>query len=142
MNTIIDRERNALAPFFPTPDIVPLVEGSWMDRLLGDMSIYPSALPRRINKEDGSTAIDFNLAGYNPNEVSVKVDTVLKRLFVTAKSENENNRKEFSTSVSLSPYTQPEDISSSYKNGILEVVIKPSIKREEEALVDITINDE
>jgi len=142
MNTIVDRERNALAPFFPITDITPLVEGSWMDKLLGDMSIYPSSLPKKINKEDGSTAIDFNLAGYNRDEVSVKIDTVLKRLFVTAKSEKEHDRKEFSTSVSLSPYTQAEDITSTYKNGILEVVIKPSSKREEEALIDVTINDE
>lgn len=142
MNTPAKNEERALAPFVPMP---PSLFGmNLFDRFFDGLNnqIAQQNIVHREVRDDGSTAIEYNLAGYEPEQVSVKVDTAQGQLIVSAKDERENKRKSFSTVLTLSAYTSPEDITTSYKNGILEIVVAPLEKRKEESLVEIPISFE
>lgn len=150
MNTLTNKEdEKALAPVVPMPrslfggDIFgrSLFGPEILGRVLtSEMPFTSNNLVHRETKEDGSTVLEYNLAGYSTEHISTRLDTAQNQLIISAKDESNSRRKTFSTVLTLSPYTSPEDISTSYKNGILEVVISPLEKRKEESIVDIPIN--
>lgn len=112
----------------------------FLDSVTEGLSMPSTNLMQRYVEEDGSTVVEYNLAGFEPEDISVKVDTALGELLISARSENGNNRRAFSTVLSLSPYTSAEDITTDYKNGVLAITIAPLEKRKEESLIEIPIN--
>ncbi len=112
---------------------------SLFDRAMGYAMPQPN-LMRQYRKEDGSHVYEFNLAGFNEEEISVKNDTSLNELIITAEHTEEGNHRRFGTTVMLSPYSSPEDINVSYLNGVLSVEVAPFEKRKEEAIVSIPLN--
>jgi HSP20 family molecular chaperone IbpA len=96
-------------------------------------------LMRSTVKEDGSTILEYNLAGFESGDISVHVDTASNELIIHALSEVEDNRRMFNTTIGISPYTTPEDVSTAYKNGVLQILIAPLEKRKAESLVPIPV---
>ena len=113
---------------------------SILDRFLNLPFNQPN-LMRQYRKEDGSRVVEYNLAGYAEEEISVNIDTALGELLVKAEHAEDGNMRRFSTALSLSPYTSHEDINVSYKNGVLIVEVAPLEKRKQEALVSLPVNN-
>lgn len=135
-NTIVRSQPSSLlsdlglGSFFPP---------SMLERLMAHSMPQPN-LMREYRKEDGSHVYEFNLAGFEENEISVKNDTSLNELIITAEHNEEGNMRRFATTLALSPYSSPEDISVGYTNGVLNVAIAPFEKRKEEAIIKIPLN--
>ena len=140
MNTLIKQDIKPFVPSFPTPrtlfgsDLLDRLTGGWAENL------YPSNIMRRYTKDDGSLVMEYNLAGFADEDISLKFDSAIGELIINAKSETEDNKRSFSTVLSLSPYTTPDDIFTNYKNGVLEVTIAPLEKRKEDSLVTVPLN--
>lgn len=103
-------------------------------------SVLPASPIRKYRKEDGTVCVEYNLAGFEKDEISVKVDSAKSILYVSAESNTEDNKRSFSTALTLNEYIKPEDISVGYKNGVLTLEVKPVEGREEEALAELEIN--
>jgi HSP20 family molecular chaperone IbpA len=140
MNSLWNDKSSTLVPVIPELGITPFSRNSFFDRLFGDSNLYPNNFPKKTSREDGSVAMEFNFAGFTPEEIKVSMDTVMHQIVINAKSEKDNSIRESSNSISLSPYTKAEDISTSLKNGILEIVISPNDKRDNDSLVELPIN--
>lgn len=95
-------------------------------------------LMHRTKTDDGSTVLEYNLAGFKPEQIAVKYDTVAGELMVHA--ENEERTRESSFVVGLPQYASPEDVKTSYDNGVLSITIAPLEKRKESAIVDIPLS--
>jgi HSP20 family molecular chaperone IbpA len=103
-----------------------------------DLTQWGQGLVKSSLAEDGSTVLEYNLAGFAPEEIAVRLDTISGELMVTA--EKADNTRRFSTAVSLPQYATMEDITPTYENGIMTVKVAPLEKRKEEAIVDIPFN--
>ena len=136
MNSLVKDSRSSFAPMPILPH--SLFDSPFFGRMMDGLSI-PSNLMRRYTQEDGSTVLEYNLAGFEVKDIAIKVDTATSELMITAQNEDVSNRRSFSTSVTLSPYTTPEDVTTSYKNGVLQVTVAPLEKRKAESLVDIPV---
>lgn len=90
--------------------------------------------------EDGSTRLEYNLAGFKAEEISLNVDTATNELIIKAEKNNEGDIRRFHTVITLSPYTSPEDVTTKYEDGVLELTIAPIEKRKEESLVALPLN--
>lgn len=133
-----ESQRKTLTPLIPMPR--SLFGGDFFDRISeGWNSVFPANLMRKWTKEDGTTILEYDLAGFDSEDIKVKLDTALGELIISAKNESTENKRSFSTILSLSPYTTSEDISTHYKNGVLEIMIAPLEKRKEESLVEIAV---
>ena len=111
--------------------------------VLSDNIIDPLGVNKvisRTRKDDGSLVVKYNLAGYEPEEVSVKVDEALHEVKISAKSETEDQSQKFKTIIALSPYSTSKDVTAKYKNGVLEVVIAHPEKKENDNLVDVPLS--
>lgn len=114
-----------------------LFETPFLSRVL-EMSL-PNNLMRDYTTEDGSSHLEYNMAGFELEDIKLKVDTAINELVISARSDKPDNKRMFTTTVGLSPYTTPEDISTHYKNGVLRISIAPLEKRKEESLIDIPL---
>lgn len=138
MNTLVKDEDKMLAPVFPTgrsmfgPDFLGRLVDTWNNTL-------PNNLMRRYLEEDGSTVLEYNLAGFKKEDIQIKMDSALGELIVRAESSDGKDKRAFSTVLTLSPYTSAEDLSTSYENGVLKVTVAPLEKRKEESLIDIPV---
>ncbi len=103
-------------------------------------NFFGGSLLRNYENEDGSSVLEYNLAGYESEEIKVKVDTMRNELLIAAQHTEDNNQRSFRTSVSLSPYTLAEDINVDYVNGVLKISVAPVEKRKQESLTEIPIN--
>lgn len=124
-----------------TPGLPSLFGVGMLDRMF-DRSTSPafsitSNLMRQYRSADGSTILEYNLAGFTQDEINVQIDTALGELIIKADHAEEGNQRAFSTAVTLSPYTSPEDVSTEYSNGVLKITVAPLEKRKEESLVTI-----
>jgi HSP20 family molecular chaperone IbpA len=119
----------------------PPLGSSFFGDIFGEMipNSFPSNMMSKNVLEDGSTVLEYNLAGYKPEQIMVKMDTAQSQLIIKAKNDDDNRRQVFNTVISLSPYTSPEDVKTSYEHGVLAITIAPLEKRKEEALVDIPV---
>jgi HSP20 family molecular chaperone IbpA len=137
-NEMKERQSKILSPLSPMPR--SLFGGDFFDRISeGWNTAFPANLMRRDTREDGTTILEYNLAGFTTEDIKVKLDSALGELIITAKKDTEENKRSFSTILTLSPYTTPEDISTHYENGVLEIMIAPLEKRKEESLIDIAV---
>ena len=136
MNTIVRSQPSNLLSDFGLGGLFPT---SILDRVM-DYTMPQPNLMRQYRKEDGARVYEFNLAGFSENEISIKNDTSLNELIITAEHNEDGNSRRFATTLSLSPYSSPEDILADYVNGVLKVEVAPFEARKEEAIVSIPLN--
>lgn len=124
-----------------TPGLPSIFGAGMLDRMF-DRSASPlfttaANLMRQYRLADGSTVLEYNLAGFKQDEINVQIDTALGELIIKAEHQEEGNQRAYSTAVTLSPYTSPEDVTSEYSDGVLKITVAPLEKRKEESLVTI-----
>lgn len=112
-----------------------------LDRLFTMPFTQQPNLMRQYRKEDGATVLEYNLAGYKDDEITINIDTALHELIIKADHTEEGNRRKFATSLTLSPYTSPEDVNVKLENGVLTIEIAPLEKRKQEALIQLPLNN-
>ncbi len=121
--------------------VLPIALGAGMFDRMFDRFNAPmfstASLMNQYRTENGSVVLEYNLAGFSEDEISVKADTALGELIIKAEHGEEGNKRVFNTTVTLSPYTSPEDITAEYVNGVLRITVAPLEKRKEESLVTI-----
>lgn len=134
-----EHQSKILSPLNPMPR--SFFGGDFLDRISeGWNNVFPANLMRKYVKEDGTTILEYNLAGFTSDDIKVKLDSALGELIISAKKESEENKRSFSTILTLSPYITADDISTHCENGVLEIMIAPLEKRKEESLIDITVS--
>lgn len=78
---------------------------------------------------DGTQLVKFNLAGWKRDEVKVSLNTALNRLTVSAErgtdSEESTERRQFSSTFTVTPGTTNEQLKVTHEDGILSLFIRP-----------------
>lgn len=138
MNTLVRRPASASRLLDASFGSDFLGMGSLFDRLF-PYNEAPARLMNSYREEDGSRVLEFNLAGFKEEEISVKLDTALHELVLRAERTGSGREERFATSIGVSPYTSPEDISVSYEAGMLSISVAPLEKRRQEALIDLPL---
>jgi HSP20 family molecular chaperone IbpA len=140
MSSTLDIRRASQYPMVPSlfDPFRSILSSSPFQAAGRDLTQWGQGLVKSSIADDGATVMEYNLAGFSPEEIAVKLDTMSGELMVSA--EKADNTRRFSTVVSLPQYATMEDITPAYENGILTVRVAPLEKRKEEAIVDIPFN--
>lgn len=147
MSTIFDNDTKQIVPLTgrPTRSMIlnpfSIMSPFWDAFLAPAAESYPKYqdyLPKKTTNEDGSMSVEFTVAGYQVDEIKAEVDTKSRRLTIHAEHEESGSKKEYSTSISLHPNVDIENMSSELKNGILTVKI-PMKPEEENSVVSLVI---
>ncbi|MBF0195490.1 MAG: Hsp20/alpha crystallin family protein [Magnetococcales bacterium] len=110
------------------------------DRDIDDSTGQLTQLPLRVDirEDENQIVVKADVPGMEQKDISVNVDNGMLTISGERKFSDEENKKHyhrveraygrFSRSFQLSNTTDPENISATYKNGVLEVTLP---KREE-----------
>ena len=93
--------------------------------------------PYERKETETSTILEFNFAGYEKDEIHIKIDEGNHTLTVHAKKAGDD--KKFSRLFNLPRANKAKDIKSTYKNGILTISIKkivPPKTAEKDIVID------
>lgn len=137
MTTSLERASQATAPGMFNP-FRSFFGGSPLAHFLSEPSWPQSNLMGSRRGAEGELILEYNLAGFKPEEIEVTFDTTEGDLRVKATSES--SKREFATVLSLPTYLGAEDVATTYEHGVLTITLAPLEKRKEEALVSIPLN--
>jgi len=136
-------------PSLISEDIFKVLDG-FLTKEVNLNASYPYNVINVHNEETGdvvSTRLEFAFAGFSKEDITVKV--IDQELFITASNKDElpvawtfNHRgiskREFKTSIKLSPVANVPEIKSQYKDGLL--VIDVPVKAKEITDIDIVVD--
>lgn len=127
--------KSTFGPLFPKG----LFGSNLSERIFGDSTFQPTNLIKRYDNDDGSIIIEYSLAGFAAKEIKIVLDTKTNKLLISAESQEKTNNRSFSTTLPLNHDSSAKDITTSYKNGLLKIIINSPEEHKKEDLVDIPV---